>query len=130
MAAQTSRKDTSFVKVYPCSTLGSALLSGVCDFQGSGKVPALLPVKGAISCTECFERRGDKERILSRNLCFFSSFGLLPVSKVLDLGSPSQTSISIQRHPRRRTLIDVSALALKGTSLSSSPVCSGLYLFN
>lgn len=54
-----------------------------------------------------FGWRGDSERgICGLNVCFFFS-GFVEHSSVsedeADLASPSQTSISMQRHPLRRT---------------------------
>lgn len=45
MAMQTSRNGTSLVNVYPCNTLGSALVAVVADFQGVGRSSDSPPPK-------------------------------------------------------------------------------------
>lgn len=94
MALQTSRNETSFVRVYPCNTLGSARLAvdGVVHGTGKDSDPS-----GSV----------EVQALLEAGLYAFFFFRAIESSdseEEDDLASPSQTSISMQRHPRRRTL--------------------------
>ena len=112
IAAHTSRNDTSFVSVYPCRTLGSAWLTVEVDIHGVGifsdSCCAVEQGLGAFSDGgSALYLRGDNERgICGLNVCFFF-LGVAECSSVSeeegDLASPSQTSISMQRHPWSRT---------------------------
>ena len=58
MAIQTSRKGTSFVSVYPCSTLGSALVAVEAEVHGVGMLNKSLAfdvveVEGSSSLRRC-----------------------------------------------------------------------------
>lgn len=94
MAVQTSRNETSFVSVYPCNTLGSARLAVDDVVHGIGKD------RGPLGSVEV-------EVLVNAGLDPFFIFRAVKSSdseEEDDLASPSQTSISMQRHPRRRTL--------------------------
>ena len=105
IAMQTSLKETSVVSVYPCKTLGSALVIVDAEVHGFGMssdsvLASSSCVSNASSTFECLN--------LSRAFCMcdlipcdFPSSG--PASRLV-FGSPSQTSISMQRQPRRRAL--------------------------
>lgn len=92
MALQTSRNETSFVRVYPCNTLGSARLAvdGVVHGIGKDSDPS--------GSFQALDKAG-----LDAFL-FFRAVESSDSEEEDDLASPSQTSISMQRHPRRRTL--------------------------
>ena len=94
MALQTSRNETSFVRVYPCNTLGSARLAvdGVVHGTGRDSDPS-----GSVKFHAL-----DKAGLDA--FFFFRAMESSDSEEEDDLASPSQTSISMQRHPRRRTL--------------------------
>ena len=107
IAMQTSRKDTSLVIVYPCKTRGSFCDAVDIDLHGVGKLKdsscEIVTGPGDSSLFRCFGRcEENDEGRYCLNLCVSSSPSLVDV-----LGSPSQTSISMQRHPRRRTFLNV-----------------------
>lgn len=95
MAVQTSRNETSFVSVYPCNTLGSARLTVDGVVHGTGK---LSSPSGSIE-VEVLAKAGLDAFFFLREVESSDS------EEDNDLASPSQTSISMQRHPRRRTLL-------------------------
>lgn len=95
MAVQTSRNETSFVSVYPCNTLGSARLTVDGVVHGTGK---LSSPSGSIE-VEVLAKAGLDAFFFLRKLESSDS------EEEDDLASPSQTSISMQRHPRRRTFL-------------------------
>lgn len=94
MAVQTSRNETSLVSVYPCNTLGSGRLAVEDVFHGTGKdsnPPGSIEVEVLVKAgLDAF--------------FFFRAAESSDSEEEDDLASPSQTSISMQRHPRRRTL--------------------------
>lgn len=94
MATQTSRNETSFVSVYPCNTLGSARLAVDDIDQGTGKDS---DPSGSVDVEALVKVGLDA-------LFFFRADESSDSEEEDDLASPSQTSISMQRHPRRRTL--------------------------
>ena len=114
MTWQTSRKGTSFVRVYPWRTLGSARVAVEEEVQGAGmsKGSSAVSNSGGVEAAELFSLwrclRGPwLENVVGMcglNLCLFSSLDILSASLEEDLGSPSQTSISMHLHPRTRTL--------------------------
>ncbi len=104
IAMQTSLNETSFVSVYPCKTLGSALVAVDAEVHGFG-ISSDSDLFSFCSCSssasstfECLN--------LSRALCTCDLIpcGFPPSDSISLLGSPSQTSISMQRQPRRRAL--------------------------
>lgn len=95
MAVQTSRNEISFVSVYPCSTLGSARLTMDDVAHGTGKDSS---PSGFIEF-EALAKAGLDAFFFLREAESSDS------EEEEDLASPSQTSISMQRHPRRRTLL-------------------------
>lgn len=113
MAWQTSRKGTSFVRVCPWRTLGSARVAVEEEVHGVGMLKGSSVASGS-ACVEAAEgfllRKCLKSPWLEivsvtcgLNLCLFSSPDVLSIS-LEDLGSPSQTSISMHLHPLKRTL--------------------------
>ncbi len=114
IAAHTSRNETSFVNVCPCNTLGSARMVVDAVVQGVGNERLLSPSvvvdlvgTGDSTSDSCFF---ECDRwICGRNLCFFSSLAS-SLDSLFDFGgSPSQTSISMQRQLRSRTFLTSSA---------------------
>ena len=114
MAWQTSRKGTSFVRVCPWRTLGSARVAVEEEVHGVGMPKGSSAASGS-GCVEAAEPFLLRKRLKSPwleivsvtcglNLCLFSSLDVLPSSLEEDLGSPSQTSISMHLHPLERTL--------------------------
>lgn len=95
MAVQTSRNETSFVSVYPCNTLGSARLTLDDVVHGTGKDSR---PSGSIEVEVLAEADLDA-------FFFLREFESSDSEDEDDLASPSQTSISMQRHPRKRTLL-------------------------
>lgn len=95
MAVQTSRNETSFVSVYPCNTLGSARLTLDDVVHGIGKdsSPSGSIEVGVLA-------KADLDAFF-----FLREFESSDSEDEEDLASPSQTSISMQRQPRRRTLL-------------------------
>ena len=116
MAWQTSRKGTSFVRVYPWRTLGSARVAVEEEVQGAGmsKDSSAPSASGGVGAAELFSLwkclKGpwleNVSAMCGLNLCLFSSLDTLSTSSEEDLDSPSQTSISTHLHPRTRTLCD------------------------
>lgn len=94
MAVQTSRNDTSFVSVCPCNTLGSARLAVDDVVHGTGRDS---DPSGSVEAETLVNAGLDA-------LFFFRVVESSDSEEEEDLASPSQTSISMQRHPRRRTL--------------------------
>lgn len=95
MAVQTSRNEISFVSVYPCNTLGSARLTVDDVVHGTGKHSS---PSGSIE-VELLAKAGLDAFFFLREVESSDS------EEEDDLASPSQTSISMQRHPRSRTLL-------------------------
>lgn len=94
MALQTSRNETSFVRVYPCNTLGSARLAVDDVVHGTGRDSE---PSGSVTF-HALDKAGLDVFFFLRAIESSDS------EEDDDLASPSQTSISMQRHPRRRTL--------------------------
>lgn len=113
MAWQTSRKGTSFVRVCPWRTLGSARVAVEEEVHGVGMLKDSSAASGS-GCVEAAEGfllrkclKGPWLEIFSAtcglNLCLFSSPDVLSISLEEDLDSPSHTSISMHLHPLKRT---------------------------
>ena len=113
IAMQTSRKGTSFVSVKPCNTLGSTLDSVEADVQGVGRLKssslfsnAAITSSASFSFCPSFWKRLNgpceprRPGMCGLKRCFFSSPSCSDFERCC---SPSQTSISIQRQPRRST---------------------------
>lgn len=83
------------MSVYPCNTLGSARLTLGDVVHGTGK---------ASSPSDSIEVEVFAKVDLD-DFFFLREFESSDSEDEEDLASPSQTSISMQRHPRRRTLL-------------------------